>query len=205
MLFVRIFLFTYLLISAFLAYGHSCHSNRYSALAGIKIITSGMEDFRKELHRYPTTSEGVEILVGSKSKDGKEQNYYYFRRLPADPWGNQYHYRYPGINNPDSFDLWTYGADGKPGGDGENADCGNWQGDDCYKEPYKDVKDALKLVLLLLMTPIFWLPVYLFFSVRNFKKKQPRKAAFSGWHLWVLVLSLLFTLASLIVPNTPGC
>ena len=50
-------------------------------------------------------------------------------RVPADPWGNSYEYEQPGQNNSYSFDLWSLGADGKPGGEGVDADLGNW-GDD---------------------------------------------------------------------------
>ncbi len=48
------------------------------------------------------------------------------RHLPEDPWGNFYEYEQPGQNNSHSFDLWSYGADEKPGGEGVSADIGNW-------------------------------------------------------------------------------
>ena len=45
-------------------------------------------------------------------------------RVPDDPWGYKYQYMYPGING--EFDIFTYGRDGIPGGEGEDADIGNW-------------------------------------------------------------------------------
>ena len=45
----------------------------------------------------------------------------------VDPWGEPYHYEAPGQQNPHSFDLWSYGADGAPGGEGPDADVGNWE------------------------------------------------------------------------------
>jgi general secretion pathway protein G len=49
----------------------------------------------------------------------------YIEKLNDDPWGNAYQYRSPGINHPSSFDVWSRGADGADGGEGENADIGN--------------------------------------------------------------------------------
>ena len=48
----------------------------------------------------------------------------YIKKLSKDPWGNQYQYLNPGQNG--EFDIYTLGADGKPGGDGPDADIGNW-------------------------------------------------------------------------------
>ena len=47
-------------------------------------------------------------------------------RAPLDPWGNPYLYESPGQNNPHFVDIWSYGADGQPGGEGVDADIGNW-------------------------------------------------------------------------------
>jgi general secretion pathway protein G len=46
--------------------------------------------------------------------------------LPVDAWGNDYEYESPGTNNSDSYDIWSYGKDGAPGGQDLNADIGNW-------------------------------------------------------------------------------
>ena len=48
------------------------------------------------------------------------------KRVPDDPWGNKFQYEAPGQHNTDSYDLWSFGADGTPGGTGVDADIGNW-------------------------------------------------------------------------------
>jgi general secretion pathway protein G len=70
--------------------------------------------YKIEKGRYPTTEEGLAALVAA----GKCKNV-------KDPWGNPYVYLNPGQAHPDSFDVKSYGADGKPGGEGENADLVN--------------------------------------------------------------------------------
>ena len=75
------------------------------------------------VHDYPDITEPTVEPVprsyppGGYLKDGK---------LPQDPWGEPYHYEMPGTNNPHAYDLWSFGADGAPGGEGPDADIGNW-------------------------------------------------------------------------------
>ncbi len=81
-----------------------------------RIASDGVEAFKVMRGRYPTTEEGLKLLLDEKflkpnSKDGKLE----------DPWGAEYIYLYPGQAHPDAFDVKSYGADGQPGGDGENA------------------------------------------------------------------------------------
>ncbi len=86
-----------------------------------RIASDGVDAFKVMRGRYPTTEEGLGILVQEKflkpnSPDGKIK----------DPWDREYIYLYPGQAHPDSFDVKSYGADGQPGGDGENADVVNY-------------------------------------------------------------------------------
>ena len=86
-----------------------------------RIANDGVEAFKVMRGRYPTTEEGLKILIDEKflksnSADGKL----------LDPWLHEYVYLYPGQAHPDSFDVKSYGADGQPGGDGENADIVNF-------------------------------------------------------------------------------
>ncbi len=86
-----------------------------------RIASDGVEAFKVMRGRYPTTEEGLKILIDEKflrpnSKDGKL----------LDPWNREYVYLYPGQAHPDAFDVKTYGADGQPGGEGENADIVNY-------------------------------------------------------------------------------
>ena len=91
-----------------------------TASAQISNLEAVLELYRMDNANYPTTEEGLEVLVTSTSK------YIQKRRIPPDPWGNPYEYEQPGQNNPESFDLWSHGADGQAGGEGVNADVGNW-------------------------------------------------------------------------------
>ncbi len=77
---------------------------------------------------YPSTDQGLEALVTRPDGLTRPERYRpdgYIRRLPPDPWGNPYQYSYPGENS--TFDIFSLGADGRLGGEGLNADVGNWQ------------------------------------------------------------------------------
>ncbi len=86
-----------------------------TARADISTLEQGVELFRIERRRYPTAEEGLQALV-----DGG-----HVRRLRSDPWGNPYRYVTPGRDGR-PFDVLSYGADGREGGEGENADIGTW-------------------------------------------------------------------------------
>ncbi len=62
----------------------------------------------------------------SEARNWRPEGYLQGGRVPLDPWNYEYQYRSPGENNPYSFDIWSFGADGAPGGDGTDADVGNW-------------------------------------------------------------------------------
>ncbi len=83
------------------------------------IASQGVDAFKVMRGRYPTTEEGLNVLIGEKfvkaNKSGKL----------VDPWGREYIYLSPGQAHADSFDVKSYGADGQPGGEGENADIVN--------------------------------------------------------------------------------
>jgi general secretion pathway protein G len=86
-----------------------------------RIASEGVEAFKVMRGRYPTSEEGLDLLVKEKflkanSKDGRV----------LDPWERPYVYLYPGQAHPDSFDVKSYGADGQPGGEGDNADVVNY-------------------------------------------------------------------------------
>jgi general secretion pathway protein G len=86
-----------------------------------RIASEGVEAFKVMRGRFPTTEEGLDILVKEKflkpnTTEGKL----------LDPWLRPYVYLYPGQDHPDSFDVKSYGADGAPGGADENADIVNF-------------------------------------------------------------------------------
>lgn len=101
-------------------------SKTQTAALQIEDLSATLDLYRIEVGRYPSTSEGLEALV-SDPGNAPNWNGPYLRRsqVPKDPWGNDYHYRSPGRHGP--FDIWSYGADGQEGGEGENQDIKSWE------------------------------------------------------------------------------
>lgn len=98
-----------------------------AAKAHVSELESALERFNVHMDRYPTTEEGLKVLMEAPSGDEGKWRGPYIKQLRPDPWGTPYQYRNPGTHHPTSFDLWSRGADGKDGGEGANADLGNWQ------------------------------------------------------------------------------
>ena len=97
------------------------------ARADIGRIEQAIEMFRLDMGRYPTTDEGLEVLVTAPADPRLAARFPeggYINRLPEDPWGGEYQYMSPGEHG--RFDVWSLGADARPGGEGNNADIGNW-------------------------------------------------------------------------------
>jgi general secretion pathway protein G len=90
-------------------------------------IENALDQYRLDLFNYPTTEQGLEALVTQPTGDSRSEQYRpggYLRTVPIDPWGNPYQYRQPGEHG--LIDIFSYGADGEPGGEGVNADIVNW-------------------------------------------------------------------------------
>lgn len=98
--------------------------------AQISSLETILEIYRMDMGNFPTSEEGLDALVSGPSQSRGKRfpagGYISKGRVPVDPWGNEYHYEYPGQNNPHTFDLWSHAADGKPGGEGVDMDIGNW-------------------------------------------------------------------------------
>ena len=97
-----------------------------AAKANIAELEAALERFNIHMDRYPTADEGLSVLVERPSGDDKKWRGPYIKLLRPDPWGNPYQYRNPGVHHASSFDLWSRGADGVDGGEGDGADIGNW-------------------------------------------------------------------------------
>ena len=95
------------------------------AKTDVRAIEQALNLYRLDNNVYPTTDEGLEALVKKPSSASNFKEGGYLPRVPKDPWGYDYLYLSPGVRNRD-FDLWSYGADGEEGGDGEDADVTNW-------------------------------------------------------------------------------
>ena len=91
------------------------------ARGDLKAIASALEMYRLDNRRYPDTQQGLEALVQRPPSGADNWNPEgYLGRLPVDPWGKPYLYLAPGSKG--AYDLWSYGADGREGGDALDAD-----------------------------------------------------------------------------------
>lgn len=97
-----------------------------AAKSSIAELESALERFNIHMDRHPTSEEGLKVLLQAPSGEDTKWRGPYIKLLRPDPWGNPYQYRRPGTHHPTSFDLWSRGADNAEGGEGENADIGNW-------------------------------------------------------------------------------
>ena len=98
-----------------------------TAISNLAELETQLERFNLNMDRFPTTQEGLEVLVDPPADDeDKKWRGPYIKALRDDPWGNPFQYRSPGTRGVGAFDLWSMGADGADGGEEEGADIGNW-------------------------------------------------------------------------------
>jgi general secretion pathway protein G len=92
----------------------------------VRSIETALNLYRLDNFKYPSTDLGLQALVTNPGETNAPnwKSGGYLPRVPKDPWNNEYQYRYPGQHG--DFDVWSYGADGQEGGEGNNADIGNW-------------------------------------------------------------------------------
>ena len=97
------------------------------AKTDIRALESALNLYRLDNFAYPTTNQGLQALVERPRTGPEPRNYRgsgYMDRLPKDPWGNEYQYLNPGTRS--EIDIFSFGADGRRGGEGINAEIGNW-------------------------------------------------------------------------------
>lgn len=97
-------------------------SERTAALSQIDSLRKAVDTYRMDVGHFPSTEQGLEALVVKPDAEDKWNGPYLQKRVPPDPWGNAYSYRSPGTAG--DYDLFSYGKDGKPGGEGEERDVG---------------------------------------------------------------------------------
>jgi len=90
----------------------------------IRGIETALNLYRLDNFKYPSTSDGLQALVTNPGEAAAPNWKAQLRKLPIDPWNHPYQYAYPGQHG--EFDVFSYGADGQEGGEGINADIGNW-------------------------------------------------------------------------------
>jgi general secretion pathway protein G len=98
-----------------------------AAKQDIASISQALKLYRLDNGRYPTTEQGIAALVAKPTAEPVPNTWKaggYLERLPNDPWGHPYQYLNPGVRG--EIDIFSFGADGQPGGTGNDADIGNW-------------------------------------------------------------------------------
>ncbi len=106
-------------------FGKLAMSKQKTAKAQIELIGAALDEFRLDNGRYPTTEQGLSAL---REKPEDLENWagpYMPKAIPKDPWGHEYVYTAPGEHY--DYDLVSYGRDGEPGGEDEDADIVSWE------------------------------------------------------------------------------
>jgi general secretion pathway protein G len=102
--------------------GRSGEAKIAKAKADLAQLSSNLQTFHLNCDRYPTTEEGLQALRTQPTDAPGWKGPYITKDIPLDPWGNDYVYECPGPSGDDSFTLLSYGRDGAPGGEGDDAD-----------------------------------------------------------------------------------
>jgi general secretion pathway protein G len=103
-------------------------ARRVAAKQDIGTVMQALKLYRLDNGRYPTQEQGLRALIEKPATDPVPNNWKdggYLERLPNDPWGNAYQFLNPGVHG--EIDVFSYGADGKAGGEGNDSDVGSWQ------------------------------------------------------------------------------
>ncbi len=106
-------------------FGQVGKSNVNIARAQIDSLGKALDTYRLDVGAYPTSDQGLQALITKPDGVDRWAGPYLQKQIPPDPWSRPYHYKAPGDHG--DFDLYTYGADGQPGGTGENVDVDNWE------------------------------------------------------------------------------
>lgn len=110
--------------------GRPEEARRMKARVQIESIETALKLYKLDNGTYPTTEQGLQALVempeiGQLARNWREGGYLEKGRVPKDPWGYDYVYLSPGAHG--DYDLMSYGADGEPGGEGDNEDITSWE------------------------------------------------------------------------------
>lgn len=101
-----------------------------TARSQMEMLSAALDAYRLDNGRYPTTQQGLAALWTEPATEPRPKAWngpYLRKRVPSDPWDRPYVYRFPAEEARSGFDLLSYGADGGPGGEGENADIRAWE------------------------------------------------------------------------------
>lgn len=101
-------------------------TNTKIAKAQIDSLEKALDQYRLDVGSYPTSEQGLQALNTKPNNVEKWQGPYLKKTVPPDPWGRPYRYKSPGDHS--DYDIFSFGADGQPGGTSENADVTSWNG-----------------------------------------------------------------------------
>ena len=107
--------------------GRSDDARIVAARQDVATLVAALKLYRLDKQRYPTADQGLKALIEKPTADPIPNNWKtggYLDKLPKDPWGNAYQYLQPGVHG--DIDIYSLGADGQPGGTGNDADIGSW-------------------------------------------------------------------------------
>ena len=108
-------------------FGNIGTAQKTKAQSDLAAIASALDLYKLANFDYPTTDQGLQALVSKPSGSPEPQNWnQQLSKMPKDPWKREYQYLSPGDDNRE-YDLYSFGKDGRPGGEGENADITNWE------------------------------------------------------------------------------
>ncbi len=111
--------------------GNLEEANKKKAFADFRNLETALQTYRLDNYVYPSSEQGLSALWEKPTLDPVPRKYRqggYISKPPKDPWGNEYLYLSPGETK--QYDIFTYGADGVPGGEGDNADISVWDDPD---------------------------------------------------------------------------
>jgi general secretion pathway protein G len=114
-----------------MVFGNVGDAKVQAARAQIELFGLALDAYRLDNDAYPTTEQGLLALRSRPTGEPEPRRWrgpYVRKEIPLDPWGRPYIYRAPGEVNPEGYDLVSLGRDGRPGGEGEDADVTSWGG-----------------------------------------------------------------------------
>ncbi len=118
-------LFAYFVLPKFM--GQADKAKKTAARAQISSYGTALSAYKLDVGTYPTSEQGLQALRTQPEGVANWQGPYVQQDIAPDPWGHPYVYKFPGDHGSDEPDLISYGADGQPGGDGNNADIVSWK------------------------------------------------------------------------------
>ncbi|MEJ8679759.1 type II secretion system major pseudopilin GspG [Plesiomonas shigelloides] len=107
--------------------GNKEKADQQKVVTDLVALENSLDMYKLDNSVYPSTEQGLQALVSKPAGTPEPRNYRnggYIKRLPQDPWGNEYQYLSPGEQG--EIDIYSLGADGQEGGEGTAADIGNW-------------------------------------------------------------------------------